>query len=211
MTDYISLADTNKLIRKALKESFPGIKFSVRGKSYAGGASTRIYWIDGPTADQVEHLISAFEGSYFDGMIDYKGSRYAWLDGREVSFMADFLFCERSHSDSLKLRMVKRLIGKYVDQCDYLKNGPDQVIEDWQQGRLYNVFPRGGDWSMENSLQSELGKACAKHTFSPFPEHSATLDRVAFKGSDGYGAGQPDRDGNGNGYGGYPSCNGAPL
>ncbi len=206
MTDYISLKETNSLIRKALKESFPGIKFSVRGKSYSGGASTNISWTDGPTADQVETLISAFEGSYFDGMIDYKGSRYAWLDGKAVSFSPDFLFCNRNHSDAFKLKIAKRIINKYVNQCDYLKNGAEQVLDDWKHGRLYSVFACGGEWSNNNSLQSELGRAAAKHTFSPFPKHSDTLDRVAFKGDDGYGAGTVGLNGDGPGYGGYPRC-----
>ena len=65
MTDYISQVETNKLIRKVLRESFPGVKFSVRGKSYAGGGSTNINWTNGPNEKQVERLVSAFEGSYF--------------------------------------------------------------------------------------------------------------------------------------------------
>lgn len=37
---YQSCAETAKLLRQALKESFPGVKFSVRSSTYAGGAST---------------------------------------------------------------------------------------------------------------------------------------------------------------------------
>lgn len=113
MTDYISQTETNKLIRKVLKESFPGVKFSVRGKSYAGGGSTNIGWTDGPNAKQVESLISVFEGSYFDGMIDYKGSRYGTLDGQDVHFMADFIFCNRDESIELELRIISRIANKY--------------------------------------------------------------------------------------------------
>ena len=69
MTDYISQVETNKLIRKVLRESFPGVKFSVRTR----GGSANINWTNGPNTNQVERLVSAFEGSYFDGMIDYKG------------------------------------------------------------------------------------------------------------------------------------------
>ena len=48
MTDYISITETNKLIRKVLKESFPGVKFSVQS------AAAVIQWADqliftGPT------------------------------------------------------------------------------------------------------------------------------------------------------------------
>lgn len=39
MTKYISVTETAKLIRQTLKENFKCIKFSVRSRNYAGGAS----------------------------------------------------------------------------------------------------------------------------------------------------------------------------
>ena len=47
MSKYINLTETNKLIRRTLKEAFPSVKFSVRGRSYSGGSSTDITWTDG--------------------------------------------------------------------------------------------------------------------------------------------------------------------
>lgn len=98
MTKYISLNDTNKLIRKALKEAFPGVKFSVRGKSYSGGASTDIRWTNGPTQDQVDPIAQQFRGAYFDGMIDMQSSVYHEVDGEQVRYGADYIFCQRHHS-----------------------------------------------------------------------------------------------------------------
>ena len=117
MTDYISQTETNKLIRKVLRESFPGVKFSVRTR----GGSTNINWTDGPNANQVERLVSAFEGSYFDGMIDYQGSRFAMLDGREVRFMADFIFTNRHYSDDVERMMAQRLIQQYGPNANISK------------------------------------------------------------------------------------------
>ena len=203
MTDYISQTDTNKLIRKVLMESFPGVKFSVRTR----GGSTNIGWTNGPNENQVERLINAFEGSYFDGMIDYKGSRYAMLDGQEVHFLADFIFTKRHYSENLEHMMAARLISMYGQQCEYLETAtPESMIADWHQGNLWNVYPCGGDWSHENSLSSALHQKLGKHTLSPFPQHSETLDRVRFSGDDGYGAGTVGRYGKGPGYGGYPRC-----
>ena len=202
MSDYISITETNKLMRKVLKESFPGVKFSVRGKSYAGGGSTNIDWTDGPSSKQVESLISVFEGSYFDGMIDYKGSRYAWLDGREVSFMADFIFCNRNDSPELEQRIAKRLIDKYDFDKDV-----DLLLSEYHKGYLYDISPySGADCTpmSPHTWQALIRTACAKHTFCPFPQSSPTLARVTFKGDDGYGAGCVGRDGKGEGYGGYP-------
>lgn len=201
MTNYISITETNKLIRKVLKESFPGIKFSVRGKSYAGGGSTNISWTDGPNEKQVAGLISVFEGSYFDGMIDYKGSRYATLDGREVSFMADFIFCNRINSDAFELRMVKRVSEKYANQCDYLRDTLfSEIIADYHKGHLYIVSPYAGaeltggsPWTVQALIRSAL----TKHTFIPFAQLSESLARVAFAGDDGYGQGTVGRNGSG--------------
>ena len=61
---YISCADTAKLVRQALKESFPGIKFGVRSSTYSGGASIYIRWTDGPNAAMVESIAGKFSGSY---------------------------------------------------------------------------------------------------------------------------------------------------
>jgi len=110
---YINVVDTAKLIRAALKESFAGVKFSVQSKSYAGGASISIYYFDGPTAKQVEKVIGVFEGSYFDGMQDYKGSNYANLDGEEVKFGADFIFVKRELSVDFLQDCVNQVCKTY--------------------------------------------------------------------------------------------------
>lgn len=62
--------ETAKLIRKALKAAFPGVKFSVR-ISHSGG-STWINYKDGPTTDQVRSAVSEFESEGFDGMQDMR-------------------------------------------------------------------------------------------------------------------------------------------
>lgn len=84
---YLSAAETAKLLRKQLKLKFPGIKFSVRSKTYSLGASIDISWTDGPTTNQVEPVTNPFAGAGFDGMIDLKYHSTSWLmpDG-SVSF-----------------------------------------------------------------------------------------------------------------------------
>lgn len=79
-TDYISCVETAKLIRKALKRLWPTTKFSVRSDQYAGGASIRVSWVDGPTDAQVSEITGPFAGSNFDGMIDMAVSSLAWLE-----------------------------------------------------------------------------------------------------------------------------------
>ncbi len=79
MTKYLTVAETAKLIRTALKNEFPGVRFSVRSKSYAGGASIRIVYFDGPAYEKVKAVADRFEGAGFDGSVDYKFSKYHWL------------------------------------------------------------------------------------------------------------------------------------
>ena len=65
---YLTCAETAKLLRKALKKSFPGVKFSVRSDRN----SIRIEYLDGPAKSEVTKLANGYEGAGFDGMIDLK-------------------------------------------------------------------------------------------------------------------------------------------
>ena len=100
-SNYLSCADTAKLVRKALKEAFPSVKFSVRSHTYAGGASIRVTWNDGPIQADVARVAEAFQGATFDGMTDYKGGIVHELAGVETHFGANFIFCDRTESDAL--------------------------------------------------------------------------------------------------------------
>src|SRR5579883_516702 len=110
---YLSCAETAKLVRQALKESFPGVKFSVRSHTYSGGASIRIGWIDGPNAHQVDQVAKSFEGKYFDGMIDYAGYKNHALDGKPVSLGASYVFTDREYSDAAVARALRICGLKY--------------------------------------------------------------------------------------------------
>ena len=95
---YLSCAETAKQVRKALAEAFAGVKFSVRSKAYAGGASITVGWIDGPLSKDVDAVIQAFAGADFDGSTDYKSHHVSTLNGEVVRFGADFIFTAREIS-----------------------------------------------------------------------------------------------------------------
>jgi hypothetical protein len=177
MADYIRPADTAKLVRAALKESFPGVKFSVRTDTYSGGASIHVGWTDGPNTKQVESITDVFSGSYFDGMIDYKGSRYALFDGRRVNFGANFIFCRREHSDESVFRVMRRL-------------KTDATVESFRNGSLYSVPFAHVNAQGANDLQGVINTILSKRTDRLRVEHSKTLDRVRYAGDDGYSASQ---------------------
>lgn len=119
MTTYVSCADTAKQARAMLKAEFPGVKFSVRSDSYAGGASIRIYWLDGPTESAVKSKVSVFEGSTFDGMIDLKSPMEPTLvanpDGtwETVSWGADYVFTNRTLSPEFEAELAAMFAARY--------------------------------------------------------------------------------------------------
>jgi len=85
-TVYVSVAETAKLVRAALKAAFPGITFSVRSKSYSMGASISVRWTDGPTEKDVERITGEYRGATFDGMIDLKSYVTREVNGQKVHY-----------------------------------------------------------------------------------------------------------------------------
>ncbi|MBI2858070.1 MAG: hypothetical protein HYX90_03230, partial [Chloroflexi bacterium] len=83
---YYSATETAVLVREALKKQFPGIKFSVRSSSYAGGASIDVSWAFGPTSKEVKGILEQYESADFDGMIDLQTHKSHWLlpDGSTI-------------------------------------------------------------------------------------------------------------------------------
>ena len=177
MTTYLSCADTAKLVRAALKESFPGVKFSVKSSVYASGASINVAYTDGPAAGQVEAVAKAFQGAYFDGMTDYKGSNYSSLDGEEVRFGADFIFVNRYFSVAVLQNAVK-------DACEYYGYATPAIEDGYFGARIADRL----DYETDRRIMTKVNEVSLVAT-----QPSATLARVAFLGDDGYGYGTVGR------------------
>lgn len=102
--NYLTCADTAKLLRTALKNAFPGVKFSVRSDTYSGGASIRVRWTDGPFTKDVDAIAQRYAGATFDGSIDLKEyhTDLVHFEGEEmprlVRFGSDFVFTDRDIS-----------------------------------------------------------------------------------------------------------------
>jgi hypothetical protein len=185
--DYIGAADTAKLIRQALKESFPDVKFSVRSETYSMGASVNVRWTDGPTEKQVAAVAKAFQGGYFDGMIDYAGSVFHSLDGRPVRFQADHVFCTRAYSPAAVEAAIMRAMTTYRELA----------AEPWPGVYLHQD---GTAW-VDRTTGTTIGKVwierercyadaaimqIAAEVSRATPQPSATLKRVRCTGDDGY-------------------------
>jgi hypothetical protein len=188
MKNYLSCAETAKMIRSVLKESFPGVKFSVKSSTYSMGASIGIKYQDGPNDDAVKAAVGIFEGSYFDGMQDYKGQRYAAIDGQEMSFGADYVFVDRQISDELYAAALDVLYEKFAGNFrdDPL---PRVSVADVKNGASFCREIPG----MGNGLYGGFNRRLAevvKELAADFPvQPSATLARITSLGDDGYGQG----------------------
>ena len=179
MSRYIDVAETAKMIRVALKQKFPGIKFSVKSSRYAGGASINVHWFNGPTRKEVQAVTGPYEGSGFDGMIDMAYSKgayllpdgtavYGWSQGttgsrgsnapyqeplpagaEKVHFGSDYVHCERSYTDSF----IAPLIEEY--KRDY-GNGEKIVYEPSHETKWGTVGPSIKVVPWDADLQSHI-------------------------------------------------------
>jgi hypothetical protein len=57
---YLSAKETAKLVRQALRESFPSVKFSVRAENFANGCAVNVTWLNGPELALVKAVAEPF-------------------------------------------------------------------------------------------------------------------------------------------------------
>lgn len=119
-------AATAKAIRKDLKEKFPGIKFSVRADSYAGGNSVHVSWQDGPTDNMVDDLIKKYQYGHFDGMKDI----YEYSNNRDDIPQVMFVMGQRTMSEAtteaIRTQAIYDMLGGERDD-----NNRDKVRIIW--------------------------------------------------------------------------------
>ena len=101
------------LIRKALKQSFPGVKFSVRSDRYSMGSSVNVSWTDGPTNKQVNDVLDAYRDVDGTRCDDSEIMRCNALDGVPVRF-GSYVSTSRDHSDAF-IAGVKASIEQLTD------------------------------------------------------------------------------------------------
>jgi hypothetical protein len=175
MAKYLSCAETSVMMRKALKEAFPGIKFSVKSKVYSGGASITASWQDGPNGNQVEAVTSCFSGASFDGMIDLKSYTSSMIDGQEVRFGADFVFTRREFS--------LPQIQKACDAAARYWGFAPVLAADYKSGALWSVFVPGFSRNVQELVSEKLYKMSDRMAVGK----SATANKVIYLGGDGAG------------------------
>ena len=138
MTKYLTIAETAKIIRKALKEAFPDVKFSVRCRSITVG----ITWTDGPNVEQVKSVVGHLKAAYFDSSIDYQGSIYHMHQGQQVHLGADYLNFTREYTDQAIQRGIDRVYREYAGN---FKDADQEkaTVAQFRAGQLCNVVIPG--------------------------------------------------------------------
>lgn len=159
MTEYtsprsISVASTAKLVRAELKKEFSGTIFSVRSKSYSGGASIRVEWTDGPTSKAVDQIVWKYRGASFDGMIDLKSYHNSELNGEVVHYGADYINCTRTLSIEFLTAVASAYCARYNEVMPKIVVSGSAYIEDrqiWDHSHYTEQI-------MEKAYETDAGK-----------------------------------------------------
>lgn len=103
-------------IRKYLKHVYPSIKFSVKSKSYTGGSSVDVNWVNGPTTEEVDKLIGKYEYGQFDGMQDL----YEMTNVRNDIPQVKYVFARREVTQEHYAEIMAQWYpDKKIEELDY--------------------------------------------------------------------------------------------
>ncbi|MBE5253084.1 MULTISPECIES: LPD29 domain-containing protein [Mixta] len=117
-------------IRRELKAKFPGIKFSVRKRSYD---SVSVIWTDGPTEEEVKSVTDKYKDSYFDPMQDMSVSSASPFN--RIFGGVGYVFTDRNYSDAMKQKAVDTIAKKYGSSLE----GEEITLARFKSGELYRV------------------------------------------------------------------------
>jgi hypothetical protein len=131
VTEYITTKDTAKLVRAALKNAFPGVKFSVRMSTGTAAAGMNVSYSDGPTEREVRAITGHYEGRHFNGMTDdYDDAGAVLVAGegeempREVRYCCGGINSHREYT-AVGYRAAQHLIRTDSDHKDLVLFTPE--------------------------------------------------------------------------------------
>ncbi len=187
-TKYLSAAETAALVRQALREAFPGAKFSVRIKSYSGGASARVCWTDGPSYTQVERITGTFKGSFFDGVEDMRHDVFHTMAGERVNFGLGLITLRREHTDAFVQQGIDALYERLA--AAFERSGVERPsLDQYRSGQLSSVQLSGvhivafqnvaADLNATLNLRSACGEARPSATLAGIQPHQVDANNEA--------------------------------
>lgn len=142
-------------MRTELAKAFPGIKFTVKSKSFSGGDSIDVDWEMGPTEKEVHAITNKYEDGHFDGMQDmyiHDASAFKKAVGR---VLGDIKYCSGNRGYPAKdLITVRDHIMKEMRIPDGVKDD----LAGW-----YNYIVSEGT----NISLSSVTRSALRHTSFP--------------------------------------------
>jgi hypothetical protein len=121
-------------IRLELRRVFPGVPFSVRSDSFAGGDSVNVSWTDGPTTKRVSSIVDKYKEGYFDGMDDiYVSTQDAF---NRLFGGTKYLSVDREYSDGTLALVLTQIHAEH--------DNPENLVpeaKEYRAGRLMFVTP----------------------------------------------------------------------
>lgn len=153
-------------IKKEIARAFPGIKFSVRSKSFSGGDSVDVAWILGPTGAEVEAIIDKYQYGDFDGMDDSYNYRKDADGFRAVNGSAKYVHGQRSLPDGLFERVcrdIATLQGVAFTSTWQRRENDALGLDDYARRAMARTsFPAGSEYvGVAWGYELELTGACA--------------------------------------------------
>jgi hypothetical protein len=130
-------------IRLLLKQSFPGVKFSVKKTNYD---AVTVKWEDGPQNEKVEEITRKFKNGCFNSMEDIY--EYSESPFNTVYGGVHYVSVDRRYSD--------KLIEKSITQCRKLfsEDVPEWVdVDSYKRGKLFTI---SSGFFCHDNLQSEI-------------------------------------------------------
>ena len=122
MREHASPQDSAKLLRKALKAAFPGVRFSCRMSRGTAWGNYHVDWTDGPSESAVNKVTAPFQGQSFDGMDDSTHYHDKPLgiakDGTPLLSGIGLLICQRSISAERMAEAAAELRSDGYAGCD---------------------------------------------------------------------------------------------
>lgn len=95
-----------KNLKADLEANFPGVKFSVRSKTFSMGDDIRVSWTDGPTCEEVDLIAKAYQHGHFNSMEDiYEHDS----SGKYDRGSAKYVNCSRRESPSLIIKAAQAI------------------------------------------------------------------------------------------------------
>ena len=130
-------------IKRELQKAFPGIKFSVKSKSFSMGDDVNVSWDLGPTTKEVDAIIGKYEMGSFDGY-DHDPNREAF---RKTHGETKYAMANRHIPDYVYAVIIKELCEE--QHVPYKEpNHNLQLMGEWASTWVHRImgkvsFPAG--------------------------------------------------------------------